>query len=260
MADDNNNDDEEDKFSFAGKRAVFAVMLIVLGVLGYLMARNIEDLPPHSSQPLAFSSGSAPREIDAGFPVGGRIAQMFFAEGAKVKPGDILATLDKKPFEQALAAAKAQLAVASADYNKSTHIPTSNFNAIEEARANVETAQHVFDTAHDELEKRRSIMVAGQLDNVYADDVQNERDAELELERTRRKLAQEEDAAGNQMDRDQYKAAMQAAQVNVETAETNLAGTQLAAPFAGTIIRRASEVGAMVAVGAAVYRLSPDSP
>jgi len=255
MADNDPNNDEN-TFIFAGKRMVFAGMLIVLGLLVYIMVKDIQKLPHGNTSRVASAPANAAREVAVGFRVSGRINQMFFAEHAEVKQGDILASLDKVPFEEALAAAKAQLQVAQAEYNKSSHLPTSNFNAIEAARATVETAQHTYDTAHAELEKRRSIMVAGQMDNVYDDDVQNERDAELNLERTRRELAQQEDAAGNRPDRAANQAAVQAAQANVVIAETNLADTQLLAPAAGIIASRSGEIGATMPAGATVYTLS----
>jgi HlyD family secretion protein len=247
-----------------GKKLFFVGMLVALGLLIYLMTREIETLPPtHPPQHAALQyapqdhpPASHARQITLGFPVAGRIEQMFFAEQASVKKGDVLASLDKKSFEEALANAKAQLQLAQADYNNSIHIPTSNFNAIEAARADVETAQHAYDEAHAELEKRRSILVAGELDNVYTDDVQDERDTKLDLQRARRKLAQEEDAAGNMRSRDEYKAAVQAAQANVNSAESDLAATQLIAPAAGIVISRSAEPGATVQANAPVYVLS----
>src|SRR3546814_12046228 len=54
------------------------------------------------------------REVDLGFRVGGRIAVMPVEEGAHVARGTVLARLDTRPLNDALAIAPAQLGVATA--------------------------------------------------------------------------------------------------------------------------------------------------
>jgi len=272
---ENNSHNDQDEFIFTGKRAIFVGVLIVLGLAIVIMVGDIENLPsdkPSQSASLPQNAtvkqevvhqvipqpASVPvrdtQEVDVGFRVSGHIAEMFFAEHAEVKQGDILASLDQAPFEEALASAMAQLRTAQANYT--SHLPTSSFNAIESARADIETAQHTYDVAHAELEKRGGLLIAGQLDNVYDDDVQNEHDSKLHLERIRRESVQQQNIAANNPDRDDDKAAIQIARNNVASAEANLADTQLRAPAAGIIASRVSEVGATVPVGAAVYTLS----
>jgi HlyD family secretion protein len=262
------NDPHNDSNKLTSKKVFFAGMIIVLGLLVYMLVKDIKRIPSgNPEQDVSQTTPQAPtppasgtHDVPVAFRVSGRITNMFFAEHAKVQQGDILASLDKMPFEEALTAARAQLQVAQAEYNRSAHLPTSTFNAIEAARANVETAQHAYDAAHLELEKRRALLVAGELDNVYNDDVQNDHDAELNLERTRRELAHEEDAANN-ADRDADKASVQAAEANLAIAETNLADTQLLAPAAGIVASRASEVGATISEDTPVYILSvPKTP
>src|SRR5688500_18923749 len=50
------------------------------------------------------------RQVQLGFRVSGRVAQMDFDEGDSVKPGDLLAKLDAKPYEDEVAAVEAQAA------------------------------------------------------------------------------------------------------------------------------------------------------
>lgn len=241
-------------------RLIVTGTLILLAALVYLMVKDIRSLkpaappplPPHASQTAPAAAVS--HEIALGFRVSGRIDRMLAAEHAQVKQGELLATLDRAPFEQALAYAKAQLDMAQAQYRQSTHIPNETFHAIEAARANVETAQHTYDVAAAELEKHRALVI-GQTDNVYNDDVQNEHDAELNLQRMRRELAQLESEAGS-ANAEADKAAIEAARAGVAIAETNLADTQLLAPALGTIASRVSEPGADVQAGATVYTLS----
>jgi len=281
---DNNPKGDDNKFFLAEKEAVLIAVFIVLGLLIFILVSYIQNLPIYipvqraalenpqnmpvrqdAPPPVASPSAINPQGVAVGFLVSGRITQMFFVEHAEVKQGDLLALLDKAPFENMQAAAEAQLQATQVDYNNSSRLPAANFNIIEAAKATVESAQHTYDNASAELEKRRSFMVAGEKDNVYDDDVQNVHDAELNLEKAHRELMQQEEIAAakqqeliaNNTDLGEKKSAMQAAQNNIAIAETNLAATQLRAPADGIIVSRDSDIGATVSAGTAVYTLSP---
>lgn len=271
----NHDPNDKDKFVVACKRAIYVGVLIVLGLVVALMVEDIEHVPldhPYQSvllpqnvpvkQEAALQGAPQPantpasdtQEVAVGFRVSGQITQMFFADHAEVKQGDILASLDQAPFEDAVTSAMAQVRTAQANYIE--NLPTRSFNAIEAARTEVETAQHTYDEAHAELKERGSLLVAGQLDNVYNDDVQDEHDTRLNLERMRRELVQQKNVAANNPDRDDDKAAIRLAQNNLALAESNLTDSQLLAPSAGIIASRVSEIGDNVAADAPVYTLS----
>jgi HlyD family secretion protein len=59
------------------------------------------------------------REVDLGFRVSGKIDKVFYDEGDKIKEGDLLATLDDKPYQDHVLKAKA----------KAQSIKTSYINA-----------------------------------------------------------------------------------------------------------------------------------
>ena len=271
----NNEPNDQDEFVVICKRVIYAGVLIILGLVATFIVEDIEHLPSdHPSQSVSPSQNTpikqetahqntpqpanAPvsdtKEITIGFRVGGQITKMFFAELAEVKQGDILASLDKTPFEDAVKSAMAQLQTAKVNYIN--HLPTNSFNAIETAQTDVETAQHIYDVSYAELEKRGRMLIAGELDNVYNDDVQDEHDTKLNLEKMRRGLVQQKNTAANNPDRDDDKAAIQTAKNNLSNAEDNLTNTQLLAPSAGIIASRVSKVGDNVAAHAPVYILS----
>lgn len=50
------------------------------------------------------------RQVDLGFRVFGKVSQLFVDEGDLVKPGDLLAELDKTPYLEQLAASEAEIA------------------------------------------------------------------------------------------------------------------------------------------------------
>lgn len=49
------------------------------------------------------------REVDLGFRVSGKVNQVFFDEGDRVQPGDLLATLDAEPYDERVALAGANV-------------------------------------------------------------------------------------------------------------------------------------------------------
>jgi len=271
-------DNEPDK----GKKTtaqtlIFAAILLILSLQLYIITKPnpqpgishgletkiapaLPASPPHTAETHNAPAGDT-EELPVGFTVGGRVTQMLFAEGASVRQGDILATLDKEPFEKALAGAKARLQEAQDQGSNLDNLPNPNFAAIEEARAQVEAAQHIYDVAHEELVKRRGLLVSGQLDNVYDNDVQNEHDAALDLQRAERKLIHEKKIGRQALEESGYAAAIRIARNHVSDAESDLADTELLAPGPGVILSRNAEIGDNVAPGATVYVLSvPANP
>src|SRR5262249_15630572 len=92
------------------------------------------------------------RQVQLGFRVNGRVAEMHFDEGDSVKPGDLLARLDAKPYEDAAAAASAQVATERATLDKLVAGPRQAEIAqaralLEERTADFENAKLAFDRA-----------------------------------------------------------------------------------------------------------------
>ena len=74
--------------------------MIVYILVGFIRYQRNHDL-------LVLYGNVDIRQVDLGFRVSGRLQKMFFEEGDEVKQGDVLAVLDKAPYEADLAAAKA---------------------------------------------------------------------------------------------------------------------------------------------------------
>jgi len=267
----NRPDNDDDKFLFASKGVIVTGGLIIAGLLFYIGSRDISETESASGgnklqgvvapafveqQPLTPPAANEAQKLDLGFTVGGTIAQMFFSEHDRVKAGDILASLDKAPFEKELESARARLQAAIDDYNQPTHLTAESFNAIEAARTRVEEAQYAYDTARKSVEKRRKLVVPGQEDNVYNNELQNEQDTKLLLEKRQRELAWQQNEAVYKSDRNAYKAAVEIARNHVARAEADLLHADLAAPVSGIVTSRAGSVGDKVAVGAPVYNVA----
>ncbi len=85
--------------------------------------------PPHVAlaearqidAPLTFeypAQAAGSREVDIHARVGGHIERRHFSEGGRVRAGDLLYTLDQRPFEAAVSRAEAQLAQARAQVSQ----------------------------------------------------------------------------------------------------------------------------------------------
>ena len=102
------------------RRIVAILSVLLLGVVAawwfdlpsYLGLRAARD------GPLTLYGNVDIRQVQLGFRVSGRVAEMSFDEGDSIKPGDLLARLDAKPYEDAIAAATAQVATQRAALDK----------------------------------------------------------------------------------------------------------------------------------------------
>lgn len=198
------------------------------------------------------------RQVELGFRVSGRISEMNFDEGDSVKPGDLLAQLDAKPYEDALAAAQAQAASLSAQLDKLVAGPRAA--EIAQARAELDEQIADFENAKLAYDRAKQLRPGGTIAQSTLDSARAARDAasarvasaqqalDLLLEGSRR-----EDIAA-------ARASLQGAQANIATAQTALDDTRLKAPASGVILSRLREPGAIVATSDIVYVLSLDRP
>jgi HlyD family secretion protein len=149
------------------RKAIVLILLLAIIIGGYTIwqARKVEE----QNGVLTLYGNVDIRDVALGFRVAGRISAMQFEEGDKVKQGTILATLDKTPFEESLAVAKAELAEAEAvrvnaeksylrraELVKTGGVSKSDFDeafaARDQAVARVATARAHLDQAQTQLE------------------------------------------------------------------------------------------------------------
>jgi HlyD family secretion protein len=198
------------------------------------------------------------RQVDLGFRVSGRLTEMRFEEGDPVAAGDLLATLDRKPYEDDLRLAVAEVAAERANVEKMQ--AGTRPAEIEQARALVAEREASLINAERQFQRHQELVEGGAvsrqafedtralLDEARARLISAQRALDLALEGFR-----SEDKAAAQ-------AALDAAIARQAAAETALADTELRAPAAGVILARVREPGAIVAAGPAVYTLSLERP
>lgn len=234
--------------------ALFFAIVAIVGGGWFVYQRYVVDDGPRR----VFYGNVDIREVTLGFRVAGRVERMMFDEGDKAKAGDLLAELDKEPFEEELALRKAQVGEAKAKLAKLE--AGTRPQEIERARADVEASEAALENARAKY---------GRLETLVRKDFASRARYDNAVEQLKRAKAQRRSAkealdlaieGPRKEDIAAAEAALEAAQAQKETAETALEDASLHAPEDGVILTRAVEPGAIVREGTAVYTLSLSDP
>lgn len=198
------------------------------------------------------------RQVDLGFRVPGRLQKMMFEEGDEVKAGDMVAVLDKAPYEASVSTAKGQLQQAEASYARLRH--GNRPQEIEEARANVRVLKATYDNAVVTLQRQQEqLKIQGTSRQAYDDAFAKKQEAEAQLKNGLEALSLAEEGFRIE-DIEGGKAAVEAARATLESAQVNLQDTTIFAPSDGIMLTRVREPGAIVDPQAIVYTLTLHKP
>ncbi len=183
--------------------------------------------------------------------ISGTVASISVTEGQMLKAGDTLFTIDPKPYELALAEAKAAVQRAETDFGTLKSRYEGFAPQIELARSTVELRQSELD--------RKSVLLANKV--IAKADIDEERvnlqtaRASLEtLEQGQREVLSE--LGGNPAATLQTYAPWQAAKAAIDRAQWNLDQTVLKAPMDGIATQVANiQMGRYLNAGAAVFAI-----
>jgi HlyD family secretion protein len=198
------------------------------------------------------------REVNLGFRVGGRLADLAVDEGQAVVAGEVLGHLDDTPFRRTLAEAEAALAAARAreDLVKAGSRPED----IAQAAALVDQARAASELSQRNLDRVQALHDGGAASQRQYDEALGRRDADAATLRA----AEDALARARNGSRSQDIAA---ARAEVDRAAASVAQARLAvddcvlkAPSAGVVTTRAVEPGAMLPAGATVFTVSLTQP
>lgn len=194
------------------------------------------------------------RRVNLGFRVSGRISEVFFEEGDVVSRGAKIATLDRVPYEDAVAVAESQMFQAQANYERL--LAGSRPQEIEQARATLaeQTATRKFLEA--DYKRLRALVTDEAISQQEYETAQSRRDEAVARERRAKETLallvegprKEDIAAG--------KAMFEEASANLKRTRTALNDTELFSPNDGVLLTRVEEPGAVVAAGQTVTTLS----
>src|SRR5260370_29317873 len=198
------------------------------------------------------------REVILGFRVPGKLAELLYDEGDKVKAGEVIANLDDEPYRNQVASVQAQVESLRARLklretgNRPEEIAQAR-SLVREREATAANAQRLFNR-NDELLSARAVAVQDR-DNAAA----SNDEAQARLKSARDNLALLE-AGFRVEDIAQGKADLAQAEVGLGTAKLQLQDTVLTAPSDGVILTRAQEAGAILQTGLPVFTVSLGNP
>jgi len=234
------------------------VVLAGAGAYAYWRAYGLPAVFASAPSGLTLQGNVEVRQVNLGFKVAGRIEKLYVDEGATVKAGDKLASLEKVYFQEALDQAKATRAAASANADKLQAGNRPEDIAQAEATLALNQAQLVNSTQDLDRAKKLLESNAG-TQKTYDDAVAAERVARARVNVANQALNlmragfRIEDIAG-------AKAQLAQQDAVLKVAERSLADSDLIAPNDGVIESRAREVGAIVGIGEAVFVESLTKP
>ena len=198
------------------------------------------------------------RTVNLSFRVGGRLASLNVDEGDKIQSGQILGQLDRAPYENALQQAQANVSTAQAQYD----LMMAGYRAeeIAQAAAAVKQAQAAYDYAQNFYQRQLGLRQSSAISVNDLENARSSRDqAQATLKSAQDKLSQYR--AGNRpQEIAQAKASLEQAQAALAQARLNLHDTTLTAPSDGTLMTRAVEPGSMLSAGGTVMTLSLTHP
>lgn len=198
------------------------------------------------------------REATLAFRAPGRVAAFSVDEGATVKAGDVLASLDPEPLQNALSAAEAMEAALAARNGLIHH----GFRAedVEQAKARLVSAKAALAEAEHQLARQEVLAPEGAASQKALQAAQTGRDqaaAQIKVAeeqvRTMTKGFRKEEVAESD-------AQLRQAQAQVRTARLALKDVVLTAPSSGVILSRSVEKGTMVQNGTPAFSLSLTDP
>ena len=237
-------------------RSIAAVAVVGL-VVAAVLTRGFGLLAGHDPELRLYGNVDV-RQVDLAFRVPGRLANLYFVEGAKVPAGAVLARLDTRPLADAVAISTAQIAQADADLAKRLH--GNRVQEIEQARAQAAVQQANLDRAAAEYQRRQSLVASGAVSHLQLEAAR----ADFETAQAQARSAQAAlslQLAGSRVeDIAAAKATRANAMASQARAQTDLTDAALVAPEGGTILTRAREPGAIVQAGETVFTLTIDHP
>lgn len=239
------------------RRIIILAVIIVCAAGAAVYTRGFGLLGRHDDGLVLYGNVDI-RQVNLGFRVGGRIAEMPVDEGAAVAAGATLAQLDRQPLIEALAAAEAQVGAAQAQLDKLRN--GSRPQEIAQAEAAVAARNADMVRTREAYERRKTLVGTGAVSqSVFEAAEADYRSAEAQLNSAEQALSLLR--AGSRIeDIAAAEAQLAGAKAERDRAKTNLADTTLQAPDAGTILTRAAEPGAIVQSGATIFTLTIDRP
>lgn len=198
------------------------------------------------------------REATLAFRVAGRVAAFNVEEGATVKAGDVLASLDPEPLQNGLSAAEGAEAALTARNGLVHH----GYRAedVEQAKARLASAKSALAEAERQLARQQTLAPEGAAPQKALDAAQTVRDQAASQVKVAEEQVRTMTAGFRKEEIAESDAQLRQAQAHARTARLALKDAVLTAPSDGVILSRSIEKGTMVQNGTPAFSLSLTNP
>jgi HlyD family secretion protein len=193
-------------------------------------------------------------QVDVSFQVAGRISRLNTDEGRRVKQGEIVAEIDPRDYELALARARAQADAAQ----KALAVLKAGTRPqdIRAAQAAVAQAEADLRLAQAQLRRMTELVAKHFVSEQQLDTARNQAEvAAARLDQARQTLSLAREGPRRE-DIDRAAADYAAARSAADTAEQQLAYVKLASPVDGVVSVRLAEAGQVSGAGQPVFRIA----
>jgi HlyD family secretion protein len=238
------------------KKRILAVIVLGLLAVGgwFIHARSQRDHPKTAQ---LFGNVDI-REVNLGFRVSGRLAEVLRDEGDAVKAGEVIARLDDEPYRRDVEEARAQVSALRAHLQllEAGNRPQE----IAQARALVHEREVTAANTQRTYQRQQELLGSKAISVQERDDAEAAaREAAARLNSAREQLNLLE-AGFRVEDIAQAKADLARAEANLAGAELRVQDTVLKAPSDGVVLTRAQEPGAILQTGTTVLTVSLRQP
>jgi membrane fusion protein, multidrug efflux system len=228
------------------------VVVIFATVVLYIIFRPRADVRTDDAYVMVHYATIAPR-------ISGQVATVPVDDNDVVKTGQVLATLDPRDDETALASAEAAVARDRSQFDEISANVSRQPSIIEEQQAAVASARATLAFAQADARRYGNLAATG------AGTTREHQQADATLQQGQASLDSAEaslDAARRQLDvlkaqRSAVEAAVKADEAQLEQAKLNLSYTQIRAPIDGMVGERSVQVGNYVAPGTTLMTVVP---
>jgi HlyD family secretion protein len=238
-------------------RIIIVLLIVIAGSITAWFYWN--DLHPESARTELTLYGNIDlRQVNLAFNDSGRIDKIPVQTGDAVRPGEVIAALDTRRFDAALAAAKANLAANQAVLNRLLN--GTRPEDIERLRAVVAADQANLTEkrlSFDRIQQLARQKMASRQDRDSARAARDAAEAQLKADSASLKLAI---IGPRAEDIDQARAAVSTAEAQVRNAQIVRDDAALVAPAAGIVRNRILEPGDMTSPAQPVIALALTSP
>lgn len=237
--------------------AASAVAIAVLALVWFnLRGPEVAGVDIHATplvRTLQFSARVATlSKVDAGSTITGRVAKVLVREGAEVRQGDVLLSLESDELRAALVQAQAGVSQAQARLVGLRSTGRAN------AKALLMQADATSRSAQIELVRSQQLVAQGFVSASRMDDAQRAVDVARAQQASAQSQAQANSEAGT--DIAQAQAQVEQARAAVDSARSRLAQASVLAPANGRVLNRQVEPGQIVQPGRALLSLALAGP